>query len=118
MSKETLSQFIRDKVELDTLLKQYLKNEEEKFKYDDVQIKTMVKKVLEHLRSGNSVNEKEQIGKTLDSYKEEEYLYQCITFNYTKCPDLIWEEISKEIVGHHTYQGNNRNARNITNGLH
>ena len=111
VSKETLSQFIKDKVELDTLLKQYLKNEEEKFKYDGVQIKTMVKKVLEHLRSGNSVNEKEQIGKTIDFYKEEEYLYQCITFNYTKCPDLIWKEISKEIVGHHTYRGNNKNER-------
>ena len=24
---------------------------------------------------------------------------------------MIWEKISKEIVGHHTYQGNNRNER-------
>lgn len=106
--KEMLTQFIKDKIEMDTLLKQYLKNEEEKFKYDDVQFKTMIKKVLEHLRSGNSVNEKEQISKTLDFYKDEEYLYQCITFNYTKCPDLIWKGISKEIVGNHTYSGNNR----------
>lgn len=71
----------------------------------------MIKKVLEHLRSGSSVNEKEQIRKTIDFYKEEEYLYQCITFNYTKCPDLIWKEISKEIVGHHKYLANNRNER-------
>lgn len=111
VSKEMVSQFIEDKVEMDTLLKYYLKDEEKFFKYDDAQMKTMIKKALEHLKNGNSVNEKNQIGKTLNSYKNEDYLYQCVTFNYTKCPDLIWESISKEIVGNHTYQGSNRNER-------
>ena len=111
VSKKMVSQFIEDKVEMDTLLKYYLKDEEKFFKYDDAQMKTMIKKALEHLKNGNSVNEKNQIGKTLNSYKNEDYLYQCVTFNYTKCPDLIWESISKEIVGNHTYQGSNRNER-------
>lgn len=59
VSKETLNEFIKDKIEMDTLLKQYLKNEEKIFKYDDAQFKIIIKKVLEHLRCGSSVNEKE-----------------------------------------------------------
>lgn len=96
VSAEDISQFVRDKVELDTLLKQYLLEEEKKMVYDDAQIKNMIKKVLEHMRVGNSVEEKERIEKTLNAYIGESYIYQCITFNYTNCADRIWQSVSKE----------------------
>lgn len=49
ISIEDNMKFISDKMELDKLLKQYLKKEETKFTYDDSQIRNMINKVVAHI---------------------------------------------------------------------
>lgn len=117
VSMENVSKFIQDKIELDILLKQYLSKEEEKFTCDDKRIKEMINKVLEHIRSGNCVEEKERIQTILNSYLDESYFYQAITFNYTDCVDKIWKSVSKENVGVHSYRGDAR-AEKFEDVLH
>lgn len=111
VSDENVFKFVEDKVELDTLLKEYLLKEEEKFVCDDIQIKSVVKNGVKQIRSGNCVEERMTIEKTLNTYLSEDYFYECITFNYTKCVDKIWQGASKEIVGSHTYAGSTKSER-------
>lgn len=103
VSKENIEKFIQDKIELDKLLNKYLLLQEEKFIYDDKQIKNMINRVLSHMRSGNNVEERTLIWDTLNKYVSENYFYQAITFNYTDCVDRIWMSISDESIGSHRF---------------
>lgn len=45
------------------------------------------------------------IRKTLDSCKDENYIYQCITFNYTKCIGQVWKTLRASETGRHNTVG-------------
>lgn len=108
---DNADQFVRDKVELDELLKRYLLSQEENFVCSDQEIEKMVKKVLDHLRTGNSIEERERIQQSLNAYLDEDYFYQAISFNYTECADKIWQYMAKKDVGHHSFRGDKHNER-------
>lgn len=109
---DNVDQFVRDKVELDELLKRYLLSQEENFVCSDQEIEKMVKKVLDHLRTGNSIEERERIQQSLNAYLDEDYFYQAISFNYTECADKIWQYMAKKMLDIIVSEG-----INITSGL-
>lgn len=97
--------FVKDKVEIDELLKAYLLDEQKKFQFNENMIQTTMIEALKQVRIGNNEREKALIKATLDYYAGEQYVYQCITFNYTDCVDKIWDIFSNAEVGKHRYAG-------------
>lgn len=111
ISLDQHQKFVQDKVEVDTLLKEYLLSEEEKFDLSKEKIKEIMTNAIKHIRQGNNLEEKELIKSVLNGHVSEDFWYQCITFNYTNCIDKIWSSISEEIVGSHTYGGRTKMER-------
>lgn len=97
--------FIKDKIEIDELLKAYLLEKQKKFILDENRHRATIVDALKQVRVGNNEREKAFIKTTLDHYSSEHYVYQCITFNYTDCIDQIWNIFRNVEVGKHYYAG-------------
>ncbi len=104
-SGESANRFIKDKLELDDCLKNYLANEQKKFTMKRDEMKNLLINAFEQFKEGNNENERLLIRKTLDSCKDENYIYQCITFNYTKCIDQVWKTLRDSETGRHNTVG-------------
>lgn len=97
--------FVKDKIEIDELLKAYLLGEQNKFIFDKNRLQTTLKEALMQARIGNNERENELIKTTLNHYAGEYYTYQCITYNYTDCADKMWKLFYNTEVGKHHYGG-------------
>ena len=102
-TEEDINRFVDEKVELDQCLRDYLSREQEKFIIQNKSSIDSLISALTHFKNGTNENEKALIKKSLESYMSAPFVYQCITFNYTKCVDQIWKALSNEEIGKHTY---------------
>jgi len=90
VEQEQLNQFYEDKEEMDLLLIEYLEQEQQKYGFDDPDlIKKEFSRSMLHFTDGLSVNDVDSINQTLRAYKNSEYVYTYITFNYTNVLDRI-----------------------------
>lgn len=108
-----LEQFYDDKDELDRLLIEYLEKEQEKYIFDDLgAIKKEFSRSMLTFFSELSVEDVASIKKTMEMYKNEDYLYSFITFNYTNILDKIVKLYSEKEVVIATHQGNSNTKNN------
>lgn len=115
LSEDDIDAFVKSKVNLDKLLKEYLLNEEQKFQVDEDD-KALLH-AISNLRKTNVEDENTKIKKTLEVYNNQSFTYRAITLNYTNCFDQIWNiHINKE-VGKHTYNGSSK-TESVGNLLH
>lgn len=102
-TEEDINRFVNEKVELDQCLRDYLSEEQERFIIENKSSINSLIDALNYFKNGTNENEKAMIKKALDGYMSAPFIYQCITFNYTKCVDQIWNSLSNEEIGKHTY---------------
>lgn len=85
-----LDKFYDDKDELDRLLIEYLEQEQAKYGFEDSEtIKKEFSKSMLNFYSELPVEDVASIKKTMDVYKDEDFEYSYITFNYTNILDRI-----------------------------
>lgn len=85
-----LDKFYDDKDELDRLLIEYLEQEQVKYGFEDSEtIKKEFSKSMLNFYSELPVEDVASIKKTMDVYKDEDFEYSYITFNYTNILDRI-----------------------------
>ena len=86
VNKETLDQFYEDKIELDSLLVEYLETEQKRFEIfknnQSVIEKEFVRSIME-FTEGFTVVDGNFIKEIKETYRSEIFEYQFITFNYT-----------------------------------
>ncbi|MBQ7359522.1 MAG: hypothetical protein IJW63_05460 [Lachnospiraceae bacterium] len=103
LSQDRLEQFYSDKEELDKLLLEYLEKEQEKYCFEDRdKLKKEFTRSMETFFVGLPAKDIASINATLDKYKNEEYVYAFITFNYTNVLDKFIElyGTTRVIAGH------------------
>ncbi len=105
ISVDKAMKFVKDKIELDNLLKHYLQKEQKRFKDDSNRYTNVVHEALKHFRKGNNENEKALIQSILGANKAENYVYECIAFNYTDVIDRVWGLVKNVEIGKHAYNG-------------
>lgn len=108
---DKFDKFIDDKIELDNLLKEYLLIEQKKFSLTNEQMEKMLVIATQRLRECANLRDRDLLEKTLDKYKQEEYIYQVINFNYTDCLDKVWKVYGNKAIGSHKYGALIKNER-------
>lgn len=109
-----LEQFYDDKDELDRLLIEYLENEQEKYEFKEHEaIKKEFSKSMLKFFNELPVEDVASINKTLEVYKDEEFLYSFITFNYTNILDRIIQlyDDKTAVIATHQGRGGARNNK-------
>lgn len=92
LKEEEIENFYDDKGELDSLLTDYLEIEQEKYKWkDDKVIKDEIQNSILKFSDDLSEEGKRAIKKTIEKYRNEEYTYIFVSFNYTKVLDKMVE---------------------------
>lgn len=104
VSMEESEKFIQDKIEMDLLLLDYLKEEQSKIHFDNDAIKEIALKALSRIRNGNNEVEDRKIKGLLEKYAGGAYLYYGISFNYTNCFDCFFEALKNPnaVIGTHS----------------
>lgn len=110
-----LDMFIESKIELDELLVQYLQGEEAGFSLTQIDMKNIMLNALLHFKIGNNEQEKNRINNTLEYKKAEEFIYKCITFNYTGVIDMMWDSVKNSEIGRHPYGSSYK--KEVTGGV-
>lgn len=113
VTDDVRDKFYDDKDELDGLLIEYLEKEQTRFSLEEQEkIKTEFTRSMINFYSELSINDVASVRSTLEKYKNEEYVYTYITFNYTDILDRIiglYNEKEKSISIH---QGNGGSRNN------
>lgn len=109
LTAEKMDQFVRDKRELDELLREYLVSEQKKVEFSDEQMHRIAMRALERIRHGNNEEETSVIQNILRPEAHELYRYQCISFNYTECADRMWKRTAGVCCKNTMCRKNNRN---------
>ena len=114
VSKDTLEQFYDDKEELDGLLLDYLESEQKRYSFDDKEriIKEFNRSMLEFYTEMPAENIN-SIKETMEKFKDDEFTYSYITFNYTNILDKIvglYKDEKRVISSHQGYGSIRRNS--------
>lgn len=107
-----LEQFYEDKEELDRLLIEYLEKEQEKYCFDDVEgIKKEFSRSMINFFAEMPVNDVDSLKSTMEKYKNEEFIYSYVSFNYTDVLDKIIALYGNTniIANHQSYSGSKSN---------
>lgn len=91
VSEDKLEQLYEDKEELDRLLIEYLEKEQKKyvFKAKEEIIKKEFTRSMTDFLSQLSANDEDSLKATMAQYRNEEFVYSYVTFNYTDVLDKI-----------------------------
>ena len=114
VSKDTLEQFYEDKEELDGLLLDYLESEQNRYSCDDEE--RIIKEFSRSMLGFYTEMSAESIGsikETMEKYKDEEFTYSYITFNYTNILDKIvglYNDEKRVISSHQGYGSTRKNT--------
>lgn len=109
-----LDKFYDDKDELDRLLIEYLEKEQEKYVFENPElIKQEFSKSMLNFYGELSVEDVASIKKTMEVYKDEDFEYSYITFNYTNVLDRIvgLYDGNATVIATHQGKGYTRNNR-------
>ena len=101
-----LEQFYDDKDELDRLLIDYLEKEQEKYVFEEPEaIKKEFSKSMLNFYCELPAEDVASIKKTMELYRNEEFLYSYVTFNYTNILDRVVKlyREKESVIG--THQG-------------
>ncbi len=79
--------FVLDKIEMDDLLIDYLKEEQAKFVLDEGKVKKKMLGLIEGIRQNPNEKKKDFIKGVFDYYIPEDRICRAISFNYTNCLD-------------------------------
>lgn len=120
VQEEKLECFYKDKEELDSLLIEYLEREQDKYSVEDSD--TIMKEFSRSMLDFYSELPTEDISaikKVMEIYKDSEFVYSYITFNYTNILDRIIDLYDEKtrVIATHTGSGNRRVNR-IGNVMH
>lgn len=116
---KNLDQYYLDKDELDSLLIDYLISEEQKYTYDENAIINEMNRSLINFTKQLAEQDVNAVKNTLAEYKNEEYYYKFITFNYTSILDKIVDITKKRSATITTHNGNGNGFRNtLSNIIH
>lgn len=108
-----LEQFYDDKDELDRLLIDYLEKEQEKYIFEEPEaIKKEFSRSMLNFFGELPVEDVTSIKKTMEVYKNEEFLYSYVTFNYTNILDRIVNLYRDKETVIATHQGNTNTKNN------
>ena len=117
-----LEKFYDDKDELDRLLIEYLEQEQDKYGFEDTEtIKKEFSKSMLNFYSELPVEDVASIKKTMDVYKDDDFEYSYITFNYTNVLDRIvglYDSKASVIATHHGRNGTRSNRINQIIHIH
>lgn len=105
-----IGKFYDDKSELDLLLLEYLEQEQNKLILLDDE--TIRKEFIRSVNNSNvdfSVKDKNSINRTKEIYKNEDFIYEFVCFNYTNTIDRIIDIVTKE---------DKKIGKHINGGLH
>lgn len=91
VSIEQVDKFLDDKVELDKLLVQYLKQESSKHKFEEAIINNMLVDSIQTLRKWEVENELRLVDSVHTQFKNNQVTYDVISFNYTDCMNNFFE---------------------------
>lgn len=101
-----LDKFYDDKDELDRFLIEYLEKEQEKYGFEDPEaIKKEFSKSMLNFFNELSVEDVASIEKTMELYRDEDFMYSYITFNYTNILDGIIDLYDEKAAVIATHQG-------------
>lgn len=106
-----LNKFYDDKDEMDLLLLEYLEREQNQFDLSDEEhIKKELIRSLTKFDVGLSKVEKDSIQDTKKAYRNENFVYQFVSFNYTYTLDKVVEIVCNEYtrIGKHESDSCNR----------
>lgn len=122
VSEEELEKFYEDKEELDKLLIEYLESEQRKYIFEDKEqiIKEFSRSMLD-FSSGLPMDDVESIKETMEKYKNEDFIYSYIIFNYTNILDKIialYNKNSRVISNHQCNGGVRSNSIGKTIHIH
>ena len=112
VKENNLEKFYDDKDEMDDLLVEYLKKEQDKYIYDETNIKKQLIYSLDNLDANLSKDEKMLIENLKEKYGNTNLIYNFVSFNYTNCLDKIVEIQKSEssIISQHSYGANGYNT--------
>lgn len=117
INRDNLEQFYEDKDEMDDLLIDYLRKEQEKYTYDDEEtIKKELSRSLNNFDINLSKNDKQKIQRVREKYGKDGTKYNFVVFNYTNILDKMVEIQKKSgaVIGEYTYV---YNATRYNNGV-
>lgn len=118
--ENTYEDFADDKIKLDKLLAKYIKQEREKFNIQDEELRAFVIKALYGIQNGESKKEKDLVKEIFEVYRDEQFNYRAINFNYTDCFDCFFEvvKIGGESIGHHNAKNGQSRSETVGDVLH
>ena len=98
--------FYEDKEELDTLLLEYLEKEQRRYCFGDNEVMRIeFTRSMLNFYDEMPTNDANSLKSTMEKYKNEEYIYSYITFNYTDVLDRIIDSYGNtRVISNH--QGN------------
>lgn len=109
-----LDKFYDDKDELDRLLIEYLEKEQEKYGFEDPEaIKKEFSKSMLNFYNELPVEDVASIKKTMEVYRDGDFIYSYITFNYTNILDRMIDLYDEKaaVIATHQGKGYTRNNR-------
>lgn len=115
IGEDNLDKFYEDKDEMDDLLIEYLKKEQEKYDYDDEDIKKQLINSVDDFDENLPREEKEFIKKRKETYGSSSIVYNFVSFNYTNCIDMMVDIQKKDssVINTHTYGNNSYSTSSI-----
>ena len=118
--EDTYENFANDKINLDKLLANYIKEEREKFIFENGNLREFVIDALDQIRNWESKKESELVKRIFDTYKNEQFYYQSINFNYTDCFDCFFEavKVGNANIGTHYAENGTSQLETIKDILH
>lgn len=91
ISDQQIEKFENDKIQIDLLLKDYLKNEEKKLKIDEKQTsKILINSFSQLIKCSREVDNK-KINELIRLNSQSPFRFKAISFNYTKTVSTLWE---------------------------
>ena len=97
ISEEDIIRFTDDKIEIDLLLIDYLKSEEQRLNIDKDKIYEILTNSFSEIVNCSRRIDNDIVMKLIESNYNSNFYFKAISFNYTKTVSLLWSEELKEL---------------------
>lgn len=113
ITQENMDKYNENKDELDILLTEYLRYEQNKYLYEEEKNRNQMLVSIKSFYADMTENNMNSIQTTLKAYKDEEYVYSFVIFNYTNTFDTMLSFCMKDtkIIGNHQASKGLKNNR-------
>ena len=97
ISEEDITRFTDDKIEIDLLLSDYLKSEEQKLNIEKDKVYEVLTNSFSEIVNCSRRIDNDIVIKLIESNYNSNFYFKAISFNYTKTVSLLWSEELKEL---------------------